>query len=163
MAEVQSDYPLSQTAGALEVRRVAYSEEENGRGVFALRPIPRGALVEVAHAIRIPKTEHDAFVEKTVFNHYTYCVPGGDYFLALGLGSLFNHRDPPNLDYRVDAKNDIVRYYTCASVAAGEELFIFYGANLWFADGATVSGAKATRTAADDDNTDFLGVGLEDE
>ena len=52
--------------------------------------------------------------------------------LCLGLGSLFNHSNPPNLDYRVDEDNLIIKFYAAKDIDKDEELTIFYGVNLWF-------------------------------
>eukprot|EP00727_Mastigamoeba_balamuthi_P010182 m51a1_g5787 putative histone lysine methyltransferase set7 (169) ;mRNA; r:27460-28168 len=136
-ADADAAVPLSAQTGWLAVRRIAYSDEANGRGVFAQRPVPRGALVELAHCIRVPRAEHDEHLAQTVLGHYTYhCRATGDYLLALGLGSLFNHGRRPNLDYRVDAGADVIRYYAARDVGQGEELLIHYGGNLWFDDGS---------------------------
>ncbi|KAF6757453.1 cytidine deaminase-like protein [Ephemerocybe angulata] len=52
--------------------------------------------------------------------------------LALGLGSLFNHFDPPNVSFSLDPATDSIRYTTVQDIQPGEELCIFYGHNLWF-------------------------------
>ena len=52
--------------------------------------------------------------------------------LALGLGSLFNHSETPNVDFRRDGPNATIRYYAARDIEQGEELFIFYGSELWF-------------------------------
>lgn len=58
----------------------------------------------------------------------------GQYALALGLGSLFNHSPTPNLNYIRNYEADSIRYVTSKEVQAGEELCIFYGTDLWFED-----------------------------
>ena len=107
----QPDFPLStHSPGALEVRKVRFevdTEGESGRGVFTTIDIPRGTLVEAAHAVKIEKKEYDDHLNKTCLEHYVYSAPSwnGDMWLALGIGSLFNHADPPNLDYRISEKD----------------------------------------------------------
>mmetsp|Transcript_31153 Transcript_31153/g.38483 ORF Transcript_31153/g.38483 Transcript_31153/m.38483 type:complete len:85 (+) Transcript_31153:609-863(+) len=54
--------------------------------------------------------------------------------LALGIGSLFNHNDMPNVDYRVDSAKEIITYTSCTDIQSGEELNIYYGSKLWFND-----------------------------
>jgi tRNA-specific adenosine deaminase 3 len=95
-----------------------------------------------------------------VFYHYTFCTRGGDFLLALGLGSLFNHRNPPNVEYRVDSANDIVRYYACGPIHAGEELFIFYGHKLWFQDNMTKTAGSDVDGAGAGDESSPLDIGL---
>ena len=74
--------------------------------------------------------------------------------LALGVGSLFNHSQTPNLDYRIDH-----------NIAPDEELTIFYGSSIWFEDAKGESaekqlkGVSSISTAHDhmDDEEAFLG------
>ncbi|EJC98874.1 uncharacterized protein FOMMEDRAFT_128553 [Fomitiporia mediterranea MF3/22] len=51
--------------------------------------------------------------------------------LALGLGSLFNHSDEPNVSFSVDSVNEKIRFTTARDIDLDEELCIFYGHNLW--------------------------------
>ncbi|KAI0669195.1 cytidine deaminase-like protein [Trametes maxima] len=52
--------------------------------------------------------------------------------LALGLGSLFNHSQRPNVSYTFDPASESIRYTTSRKVLPDEELCIFYGHKLWF-------------------------------
>ncbi|KAE9404000.1 cytidine deaminase-like protein [Gymnopus androsaceus JB14] len=52
--------------------------------------------------------------------------------LALGIGSLFNHSNSPNVSYTLDPQTDSIRYKTVRDVDVDEELCIFYGHKLWF-------------------------------
>lgn len=99
--------PITATDGALDrqahicVREVQYTDESVARGVFALKPLKAKALVECAHCIHVPKSEYEEHVKRTTFEHYVFnCRMRGGVLLCLGLGSLFNHSDNPNLDYR---------------------------------------------------------------
>ena len=127
-----------------------------GRGVVIRHPVARGACVEVSHYIRVPKNEYEVHVRSyiapsklqvqlpianplslgrhTVFEDYLFRLKSGDHLLALGLGSLFNHSEQPNLDYRVDADSATLRFFAVRDIAEGEELCFFYGSNLWFKD-----------------------------
>ena len=69
-----------------------------------------------------------------MLEHYLFRTPRGDHLLVLGNGSLFNHSTQPNLDYRVDTEALVVRFFAAGPVAAGQELTVFYGSKLWFAD-----------------------------
>ncbi len=132
---LETEVPLSQTPGALEIRAVSYTGEEVGRGVFSLIDIPRGAFIENAHAILLPEDEYRAHIAKTVLEHYVYSAPRGSkhqgaMLLALGIGSLFNHSKIPNVDFRVLAEEQRVEYRACRDIKAGEELCIFYGTHV---------------------------------
>ena len=52
--------------------------------------------------------------------------------LALGLGSLFNHSETPNVSYTLDPSTESIRYTTAKLIKPGDEMCIFYGHNLWF-------------------------------
>jgi tRNA-specific adenosine deaminase 3 len=123
-----------------------------GRGVFAKQAYTRGALVESAHCIYFPK-EQAAVANATELNNYTFLLRDGGLLLALSHGSLFNHSDPPNLDYRIDVANRIIRYYAVADVCAGDELSIFYGSSLWFdKDSERHEDVEAARKEEEDDD-----------
>lgn len=149
------DVPLT-ASSSLEIRATPYTGESNARGVFALQKIKRGTLVERAHTIRFSAEEHDAHALKTVLQHYTFCAGGGEYYLALGIGSLFNHRDPPNVEFRIHRGLQMVSYRTCADVEAGEELCIFYGKNLWFEDHQAAASHMETEPTREEDTGDGL-------
>jgi tRNA-specific adenosine deaminase 3 len=127
MISEQQQFPLStHSPGALEVRSVQFDTEQHGRGVFATINIKRGTLVENAHAIRIEKDEYEKHISKTCLEHYVYTAPDkGAMLMVLGIGSLFNHADPPNLDYRIvtDSKT---------GGAHRDELCIYYGRAVWW-------------------------------
>jgi len=83
--------------------------------------------------------------------------------LSLGVGSLFNHSQHPNLNYTVDHDQLIIRYRAARAIAAQEELTITYGSSskLWFED-KSVDSTESSRTSMlhdylDDENA-FLGV-----
>ncbi|WZN61727.1 SET domain-containing protein [Chloropicon roscoffensis] len=138
---------------SVSVRDVQYTDEEVGRGVFALKRLAKSTLVEVAHCIWVPKAEYEDKVSKTVFEHYVFnCKKRGGAMLCLGLGSLFNHSDPPNLDYRIDEDKLLIRFYASRTIEAGEELTIFYGANLWFED---PSGPRRPESPPEDEDNVF--------
>ncbi|KAG6884061.1 hypothetical protein C0992_007092 [Termitomyces sp. T32_za158] len=68
----------------------------------------------------------------TVLDDYTFKWADGRMALALGLGSLFNHSEQPNVSYVLDRSTESIRYTTVRDIAPDEELCIFYGHNLWF-------------------------------
>jgi len=114
-----------------------------GRGLFASVNIPPRTLVHVAPCIVIPKMEYDTHMKYTVLEHYLFNDSrSGNKLLALGDGSLFNHSNRPNVDYRIDSKDEpssssssCIRYYVgYQGIQEGQELCISYGANLWFDD-----------------------------
>ncbi|XP_006462692.1 hypothetical protein AGABI2DRAFT_49784, partial [Agaricus bisporus var. bisporus H97] len=109
-----------------------------GRGVYASKPIPRNTTIEISPVLLFTKSEYEEHGKYTLLDHYTFVWPDGRMALALGLGSLFNHSDPPNVNFTLDIPNDSIRYIASRDIEAEEELCIFYGHKLWFdpAEGA---------------------------
>lgn len=72
--------------------------------------------------------------------------------LALGLGSLFNHSDPPNVSFILDTSTDSIRFVTARDIELGEELCIFYGHKLWFSPVAVTMEESNAQTSYEDIN-----------
>ncbi|KAL0960622.1 hypothetical protein HGRIS_005653 [Hohenbuehelia grisea] len=103
-----------------------------GRGVFASRRIPAQTVIEISPVLFFSKEEYEAHGRHTVLDHYTFVWKDGRMALALGLGSLFNHSQVPNVSFSIDPSTESIRYTTARAVEADEELCIFYGHKLWF-------------------------------
>jgi tRNA-specific adenosine deaminase 3 len=76
--------------------------------------------------------------------------------LALGLGSLFNHSETPNVSYTTDPFTESIRFTTTKSICAGDELCIFYGHKLWF---DPVDGPQLVKEETDDEWRGLAEVG----
>ncbi|KAL4250750.1 hypothetical protein ABKN59_006080 [Abortiporus biennis] len=106
--------------------------EGKGRGVYAVQQIPVRTVIEISPVLLFAKDEYAQHGKHTVLDHYTFNWPDGRMALALGLGSLFNHSDNPNVSFSLDTETESIRYTTSRIVSPGEELCIFYGHKLWF-------------------------------
>ncbi|GMI48847.1 hypothetical protein TrCOL_g5990 [Triparma columacea] len=127
--------------------------EGRGRGLFSRAPISRGDLIHEAPCLLVPKSSYDSHAKHTVLEHYLFNCKDGDRLLALGYGSIFNHSDPPNVDYRLDKVGMVIRYFAGRDVKIGEELCIYYGANLWFEEvGGSRSKVEEESESSDDEN-----------
>ncbi|KAI0357389.1 hypothetical protein OH77DRAFT_1422243 [Trametes cingulata] len=111
--------------------RIEYAQGK-GRGVYASREIPPQTLIEVSPVLLFSAEEYEAHGRHTVLDHYTFKWRDGRMALALGLGSLFNHSQRPNVSYTIDSTTESIRYVTTRRVMPDEELCIFYGHTLWF-------------------------------
>ncbi|KAI0693438.1 hypothetical protein C8T65DRAFT_833701 [Cerioporus squamosus] len=111
--------------------RIQYADGK-GRGVYASREIPAQTLVEVSPVLLFTAQEYADHGKHTVLDHYTFVWRDGRMALALGLGSLFNHSQRPNVPYTIDPATESIRYVTSRRVLPDEELRIFYGHKLWF-------------------------------
>ena len=107
----------------IEVRKSKY-----GRGLFALKDIEAGVLIELSPVIEIPKNE-TKHITKTILTTYSfYLEPKEDIeCICLGLGSLFNHSNKPNLKVKRDFSKKELSFYITKKVIEDEELFIDYG------------------------------------
>jgi SET domain len=128
-----------------------------GRGLFATQDIPPRTLIHVAPCLTIVPGDYADHMRYTILEDYLFNDTSGCKMLALGYGSLLNHSQHPNIDYRVDSGNEVIRFSSGhARISEGEELCISYGGNLWFRD---------IDEKHDDDESsegDFLGrLGLE--
>ncbi|KAI0647731.1 hypothetical protein C8Q79DRAFT_999339 [Trametes meyenii] len=111
--------------------RIEYAEGK-GRGVYACREISAQTLIEVSPVLLFTVEEYEAHGRHTVLDHYTFKWRDGRMALALGLGSLFNHSQRPNVSYTLDSASESIRYTTSRRILPDEELCIFYGHKLWF-------------------------------
>ncbi|PPR05353.1 hypothetical protein CVT24_007967 [Panaeolus cyanescens] len=112
---------------------IILNSKDKGRGVYASRPIPKSTIVEISPVLLFSKEEYESHGRYTVLDHYTFVWSEARMALALGLGSLFNHSEAPNVNYILDKATESIRYQTVRDIEQGEELCIFYGHNLWFA------------------------------
>jgi hypothetical protein len=103
-----------------------------GRGVVAIKPIPKGTLIEAAAVIRMKK--RDRLDRSTVLSEYPFEWPDPPYVQAFVLGwiALLNHDDKPNCRSEVDVKQEVIRCWTTVDVPKGAELTHSYGIEPWF-------------------------------
>ncbi|KAF8937818.1 hypothetical protein EDD21DRAFT_315074 [Dissophora ornata] len=104
-----------------------------GRGVVTKASIPSRTIIDISSVLLFPSEEYTRHGQYTQLDHYTYRWQGG-MALALGLGSMFNHSNRPNVGFQRDFENKVIRYTTLREIQSGEELCISYGPNLWFPD-----------------------------
>lgn len=117
----------------VEVRRLQ-NRGRGGRGVFALRDIPAGMVIERAPVILIPYEQvfGDSPGVREASARISWYVFGWDgvtkrryVALALGYGSIYNHAHAPNARYEPEPP-DVLRFVATRDIAAGEEITINY-------------------------------------
>lgn len=107
-----------------------------GRGIFSIRTIKKGELIEEATVIIIPKTEW-ALMRGSILLNYVFRW-GEDKALALGYGSLYNHSYNPNARYITNIENKSIDFYARKDIQEGEEITVNYNGDpedqspLWF-------------------------------
>ena len=105
------------------------SIDDAGLGVYTDRDFNIEDIIEVAPIIRV-QTNY-LFQENNILNDYIFRDPyDNDYkIVALGFGSMYNHKDEPNMRYFY--QNNKMIYQATKPILAGDELFISYGVNWW--------------------------------
>lgn len=137
----------------LEIR----TTHEKGRGIYATCIIPAKTVIEISPVLFFSYDEYQRHGRHTVLDHYTFVWGDGRMALPLGLGSLFNHSDAPNVTYTKNKESDCIEYATTREISAEEELCIFYGHNLWFVD----HDAKA-QEGCREETDEWAGLNMED-
>lgn len=120
----------------VEVRRLG-NRGRGGRGVFAIRDIPAGAIIERAPVILIPREqvfgETPAARRAARISWYVFDWKGltkRHYVaLALGYGSIYNHSTTPNARCEPEPP-DILGFHALRDIAGGEEITISYNDGL---------------------------------
>lgn len=95
----------------------------HGLGVFAEKNIKKGEKIEECYFIL--STGRDKGLE----NFYFAVKRKNAVFL--GYGSIYNHSDDPNADYRININKRIATIKASRDIKKGEEILISYG-DQWF-------------------------------
>ncbi|KAJ7758482.1 hypothetical protein DFH07DRAFT_449881 [Mycena maculata] len=148
---------------------VIKASQGKGRGVFASRTIASQTVVEISPVLLFNKEEYEqhgklgrlvaalssAHFRKynrfTILDDYTFKWKNGNMALALGLGSLFNHSNSPNVSYTIDSSTDSIVYTVTRNIEPDEELCIYYGSNLWFDPAESSAGNSSIEDEEKDD------------
>lgn len=95
----------------------------HGYGVFAEENIQPEEIIEECHSILTDQTD-------PLFNNY-YFGAGDQIAIILGFGCIYNHSNNPNAHYIFDKETNLVVFRARRFIAAGEEIFVYYGDD-WF-------------------------------
>ncbi|AHF14732.1 SET domain-containing protein-lysine N-methyltransferase [Niabella soli] len=99
-----------------------------GRGVFCKQVIIKEELIESAPLIIIPAAQKAWVMESKLTDYFfNYCETEDALALALGFGSLYNHAEHSNADYRIDYDNRQIDFFALEDIPTGREICINYG------------------------------------
>ena len=104
--------------------------EQKGIGVFAKSNIMRGEVIEVSPSIPMGNKTGNRFTDP--FHNYKFTYPRDfnsdnlEYVVCLGYGSLYNHSETPNCNWRTEKPYRFI-FYTVDDISEGDELCIYYG------------------------------------
>lgn len=102
------------------VRRV----KGKGRGVFALRPIKKGEMIEKVPVLLVPTENLVGGLRNPALARFVYLWDKKNVAISLGYGSLYNHSYTPNADY--DFGPMTIIYTALRDIARDEEITINY-------------------------------------
>ena len=110
--------------------------EEKGNGVFALRDIKQGEIIEVAPVI--PMSHADIPESGNAPDGYVLDWDEDDpdeaHALVLGYIMLYNHSKNANMEFESNFENYTITATAARDIKAGEELTWDYSCELWFDD-----------------------------
>ena len=95
-----------------------------GRGVFAVKPIRKGDVIERAPVVLVPIRHFVDGLKNPMLRKYFYIWTKRHVVLSLGYGSLYNHSYAPNARY-LHGRSRMI-YFALRDIAAGEEITINY-------------------------------------
>lgn len=101
-----------------------------GLGVFAKDDISKDEVFEITPLLKL-----DVDSESKVLFDYRFFYPkcGFDqiYVIALGFGSLYNHSNQNNADWR-EGGEMIFEFFATRDIKSGEEIYLNYGGPEYF-------------------------------
>ena len=100
-----------------------------GRGLFAASFISRSSVIDDSHVLLFQPDEWEQHGKYTILQHYTFRWREGQFALALGVGSLFNHNRNPNVGWMRLFDEKVIRFTALRDIEEGEELLICYGSS----------------------------------
>lgn len=108
-----------------------------GRGVFAVRDLAEGEILDEAYVLLISAEEAERLEATPLGQHYFHWEGDDDDdqwrgAVALGVVSLVNHSPNPNAGVWQDYTRERMILETLRPIAAGEEILIDYEIELWF-------------------------------
>lgn len=100
----------------------------HGRGVFAVRRIETGRVVDRGYVLPFTDTEAG---ESSIIDRYAFDYDGTIECLVLGVASLCNHDEQANAEVEIDEEAGTYRLVALRPIERGEELLIDYGSEYW--------------------------------
>ncbi len=104
---------------------VRYSDKIKERGVFALKNIKKGEIIEVSPLLLLPMSDKE-HIEKTKLRLYYFDLTNKHFAIVLGYGSMYNHSYDSNAIYDLKAKKQIMEIKAVKDIKKDEEVYINY-------------------------------------
>lgn len=99
---------------------------KKGRGVFALRDIKKGEIIENCPAIILTPKERK-HLEKTLLTYYIYPWRSTrSAAMVLGYGAIYNHSYDSNADWLQNFRTNCMVFRAVKPIKKGEEITVNY-------------------------------------
>ena len=106
------------------------STKGKGRGVYCEHRILKDEVIEECPLLVIPETDHVRLEStKLVDYFFSFNKAENTKALALGFGSLYNHKRLPNAHYWIDMEAKSITFYALEDIDKDKEICINYGGN----------------------------------
>ena len=104
---------------------IYYKKNKFNRGVYAGRKIKKNEVIEISPTIYIESiTNVPNILIDYIFSN------NEKYYIAFGCGSMFNHSDKPNINWKFTNDNNI-KFIANKNINKNTELTINYGKPYW--------------------------------
>ncbi len=98
-----------------------------GRGVFAACNIKKGEIIETCPIIEIPKDDTSKLNESVLVTYFLYFGKMKERLgMMLGFGSIYNHSETPNSNFKIYPKKEIVEFIALKNIKKDEEITFDY-------------------------------------
>lgn len=102
----------------------------HGLGIFANEDIAKGEVFEITPILDVVKSKEEDLGREFLYDYrFAYNKNGKTtkLVLALGYGSLYNHSDDPNANWKLNEVLDMFEFYAVKDIKRGQEILIYYG------------------------------------
>jgi len=120
---VQPQGMLRKSAAVKIWDKIGVGKSGDGFGVYAIDDIKDNETIEECPVIDMTRDE----VKSTVLMDYLFKVSADRYVLALGSGSIYNHRNQPNARWEYDSEKNILKIVATTAIEMGNEIYISFG------------------------------------
>ena len=108
--------------------------DEKGRGVFAMRDIRKGEVIEIAPVVTVDKDNvvENGCAPDGYLLQWDEDTPGEEFAMPLGYVMLYNHNSDPTLEIESDLNEYTMTVKAARDIKSGEELTWNYACDIWF-------------------------------
>ena len=98
-------------------------------GVFAKKDICINEVVEECPVVIFDKLTRN--YQEALSTGRSFQWSDDNCVIALGYGSMYNHSEEPNAEFKSDYENEILSFIATKDIPAGAEVLISYGDTYW--------------------------------